>query len=124
MELNCVEKEVKKRLEKNFAGRNLIIGRVAHLTVPHNGRGKCQYRNRCDRGCPFGAYFSANAVTLPAANATGNLTIRPFSIVQSIIYDSKKGKATGVRIIDASTNEDKPPIDLYQFGINIAFSLK
>lgn len=105
MELNCVEKHVKQRLEKEFPGRHLIIGRVAHLTEPLNGRGKCQYRNRCSRGCPFGAYFSSNAVTLPAANATGNLTIRPFSIVQSIIYDDKKGKATGVRIIDAETNE-------------------
>ena len=67
---------------------------------------KCQYRNRCNRGCPYGAYFSSNAVTLPAANATGNLTIRPHSIVQSIVYDEQKGKATGVRIIDAETNED------------------
>ncbi|MEL6356287.1 MAG: GMC family oxidoreductase, partial [Bacteroidota bacterium] len=91
--------------EKDFPGRHMIIGRAAHLTVPHNGRGKCQFRNRCSRGCPYGAYFSSNAVTLPAANATGNLTIRPFSIVQSIIYDDKKEKVTGVRIIDAETNE-------------------
>ncbi|MFY0687162.1 MAG: GMC family oxidoreductase [Cyclobacteriaceae bacterium] len=105
MELNCVEKEVKTRLESEFPGRNLIIGRAAHLTEPLNGRGKCQFRNRCSRGCPYGAYFSSNAVTLPAANATGNLTIRPFSIVQSLIYDDEKGKATGVRIIDAETNE-------------------
>lgn len=105
MELNCVEKHVKSRIEKEFSGRNMIIGRVAHLTEPLNGRGKCQFRNRCDRGCPYGAYFSSNAVTLPAANATGNLTIRPFSIVQSLIYDEAKGKATGVRIIDAETNE-------------------
>lgn len=105
MELNCVEKEVKKRIEKDFPGRHLIIGRVAHLTEPLNGRGKCQFRNRCDRGCPFGAYFSSNAVTLPAANDTGNLTIRPYSIAHSIIYDETKGKATGVRVIDAETNE-------------------
>ncbi|NND33755.1 MAG: GMC family oxidoreductase [Saprospiraceae bacterium] len=105
MELNCVEKHVKGRIEQEFPGRHMIIGRVAHLTEPLNGRGKCQYRNRCSRGCPYGAYFSSNAVTLPAANATGNLTIRPFSIVQSIIYDDEKGKATGVRIIDAETNE-------------------
>lgn len=105
MELNCVEKHVKSRIEKEFQGRHMIIGRVAHLTEPLNGRGKCQFRNRCDRGCPYGAYFSSNAVTLPAANATGNLTIRPFSIVQSIIYDEEKGKATGVRIIDAETSE-------------------
>ena len=105
MELNCVEKHVKSRIEKEFPGRHMIIGRVAHLTEPLNGRGKCQNRNRCSRGCPYGAFFSSNAVTLPAANATGNLTIRPFSIVQSIIYDDKKGKATGVRIIDAETNK-------------------
>lgn len=105
MELNCVEKEVKARIESQFPGRNMIIGRVAHLTEPLNGRGQCQYRNRCSRGCPYGAYFSSNAVTLPAANATGNLTIRPYSIVQSIVYDDQKGKATGVRIIDAETNE-------------------
>ncbi len=105
MEMNVVEKAVKERIEKNHAGRNLIIGRCAHLTVPHNGRGKCQYRNRCSRGCPYGAYFSSNSTTLPSANATGKLTIRPFSIVQEVIYDEAKGKATGVRIIDAETHE-------------------
>ena len=105
MELNCVEKHVKERIESSFPGRHIIIGRVAHLTEPLNGRGKCQYRNRCSRGCPYGAYFSSNAVTLPAANATGNLTIRPYSIVQSIIYDEDTQKATGVRLIDAETNE-------------------
>lgn len=105
MELNCVEKDIKSRIEKEFPGRVMTIGRVAHLTEPLNGRGQCQFRNRCDRGCPYGAYFSSNAVTLPAANATGNLTIRPYSIVNTIIYDDKKGKATGVRIIDAETNE-------------------
>ncbi|HEA23202.1 hypothetical protein LCGC14_1097700 [marine sediment metagenome] len=105
MEMNCVEKHVKSRIEKAFEGRNVTIGRCAHLTVPHNGRGQCQNRNRCSRGCPFGAYFSSNAVTLPAAHATGNLTIRPFSIVQSVIYDDTRAKATGVRIIDAETNE-------------------
>ncbi len=106
MELNCVEKHVKNRIEKNFPGRHLIIGRCAHLTVPHNGRGQCQYRNRCGRGCPYGAYFSSNSATLPAANASGNLTIRPFSIVQSLIYDDNKERVTGVRIIDAETSED------------------
>lgn len=105
MELNCVEKHVKARIEKEFAGRYLTIGRVAHLTEPLNGRGKCQYRNRCSRGCPFGAYFSSNAVTLPAADATGNLTLRPDSAVHSIMYDDKTGKATGVRIIDTVTHE-------------------
>ena len=106
MELNCVEKDIKKRIERDFPGRHMIIGRVAHLTQPLNGRGQCQYRNRCSRGCPYGAYFSSNAVTLPAANATGNLTFRPYSIVQSIMYDEGSGRASGVRIIDAETNED------------------
>lgn len=106
MEMNCVEKHVKARIENEFPGRHMIIGRCAHLTVPHKGRGQCQYRNRCSRGCPFGAYFSSNAVTLPTAHTTGNLTIRPYSIVQSLVYDDDKGKATGVRIIDAETHED------------------
>ncbi len=106
MELNCVEQHAKKKIEENFDGRHLIIGRVAHLTEPLNGRGKCQYRNRCSRGCPYGAYFSSNAVTLPAAEKTGNLTIRPFSIVSSLIYDDKKGKATGVKVVDAETKEE------------------
>ena len=105
MEMNCVEKHIKGRIEKEFSDRNMIIGRCAHLTQPHNGRGQCQNRNRCSRGCPYGAYFSSNAVTLPAANASGNLTIRPYSIVQSLVYDEAKEKVTGVRIIDSETNE-------------------
>ncbi len=105
MELNCVEKDVKQRIERDFPGRNMTIGRAAHLTQPHNGRGQCQFRNRCSRGCPYGAYFSSNSVTLPAANATGNLTIRPYSIAQSIIYDEDTGKASGVRIIDSESGE-------------------
>jgi len=105
MDLNTLEKHVKERIEKQYPGRYLTIGRVAHLTEPLNGRGQCQSRNRCSRGCPFGAYFSSNAVTLPAAEKTGNLTIRPFSIVHSIIYDDAKGKATGVRVIDSETKE-------------------
>ena len=105
MELNCLEKHVKARIESEFKERYLTIGRVAHLTEPMNGRGKCQYRNRCSRGCPFGAYFSSNAVTLPAADATGNLTLRPDSAVHSIIYDAQTGKASGVRIVDTVTLE-------------------
>lgn len=105
MELNCVEKEVKKGIESNFRGRNLTIGRVANLTVPHNGRATCQYRNLCSRGCPYGAYFSTQASTLPAAVATGNLTLKPHSIVNSVIYDDDKGKATGVRVINSQTSE-------------------
>ncbi|MEO5563307.1 MAG: GMC family oxidoreductase, partial [Chitinophagaceae bacterium] len=115
MELNTLEKHVKARIEKTYPGRYMTIGRIAHLTEPINGRGQCQYRNRCSRGCPFGAYFSSNAVTLPAAEKTGNLTIRPFSIVNSIIYDEKKGKAIGVRVIDSETNE------VTEFFANIIF---
>src|SRR5690606_33072055 len=70
-----------------------------------NGRGPCQYRNLCHRGCPFGGYFSANASTIPAAEATGNMTLRPHSVVHSIIYDEQKGRAVGVRVIDAQTKE-------------------
>ena len=71
------------------------------------GRVNCQYRSRCRRGCPYGAYFSSNSSTLPAAEATGNMTLRPNSIVHSIIYDDKKEKATGVRVIDSETLEMK-----------------
>ena len=105
MDMNCLELDIRRRLADRFAGRPMIIGRAANLTVPHNGRGNCQSRNRCIRGCPFGAYFSSNASTLPAAYATGNLTLRPFSIVNQILYDKDRGRATGVRIIDAETNE-------------------
>ena len=105
MEMNCLERQVKDRIAKSFGGRPMIIGRVANLTQPHNGRGGCQYRNRCIRGCPYGAYFSSNAATLPAAYATGKLTLRPFSIVTELIYDPKTRRATGVRIVDAETNQ-------------------
>ncbi|TZF84590.1 GMC family oxidoreductase [Pedobacter sp. BS3] len=107
MEMNCVEKSVKKRIEDHYKRtRIMTIGRVANLTVPHNGRGNCQYRNLCSRGCPFGAYFSTQSATLPAAMATGNLTVRPFSIVNSIIYDKDTKKAKGVLVIDAQTKEN------------------
>ena len=105
MAMNCVEEHVRKRITENFSDRIMTIGRAANLTQPHNGRGNCQYRNRCIRGCPYGAYFSSNAATLPAGYASGNLTLRPFSIVNQIIYDKNKDKAIGVRIIDAETNE-------------------
>ena len=104
-EMNCLEKHLKERIEKKFAGRNLIQSRMAVLSQPHNGRGKCMSRNLCHRGCPYGAYFSSNSSTLPAAYKTGNLTLRPFSIVHSIIWDKEKHKATGVRVIDAETME-------------------
>ena len=104
MEMNCLEQQVKERIAKSFGGRAMIIGRAANLTQPHNGRG-CQHRNRCIRGCPYGAYFSSNAATLPAAYATGKLTLRPFSIVTEVIFDPKTRRASGVRIVDAETNQ-------------------
>lgn len=108
MELNCVEEVFRDKLAEKM-GRKLTIGRVAHLTaaLPHDpSRGICQSRNLCDRGCPYGAYFSSNASTLPAAAKTGNMTLRPHSIVHSIIYDEQKGKAVGVRVIDAETKQE------------------
>lgn len=105
MELNAVEKHLKNSIETKFSGRTLVTGRAAHVTVPHNGRGPCQYRSLCERGCPYGAYFSANSTTLPAAAKTGRMTLRPHSIVHSIIFDSKTNKATGVRVIDAESKQ-------------------
>ncbi|MGV3587096.1 MAG: GMC oxidoreductase [Adhaeribacter sp.] len=105
MEFNCIEKSVKKVVESKFPGRKITMGRVANLTKPLNGRASCQYRNLCSRGCPYGAYFSTQSSTLPAAVKTGNLTLRPDSIVNSLIYDEKKGKTTGVRVIDSNTGQ-------------------
>jgi choline dehydrogenase-like flavoprotein len=113
MDLNCVEEDFRDKVAEKFRGRKITIGRVAHLTaaLPHDpSRGICQSRNMCDRGCPYGAYFSSNASTLPAAAKTGNMTLRPHSIVHSIIYDETKGKAVGVKVLDAETKED---IDFY-----------
>lgn len=107
MELNCVEVHLRQVLKEKF-NRTLTIGRVANLTAPleHSPhRGVCQYRNHCMRGCPYGAYFSSNSSTLPAAEKTGNLTLRPNSIVYELIYDEKKNRATGVRVIDAETHQ-------------------
>ncbi len=109
MPLKCVEEDFRDKLARAFPGRVVTPARVANLTAPVPGsqRGTCQYRNRCMRGCPYGAYFSSNASTLPAAAATGNLTIRPFSVVHSVLYDPSTGKAKGVRVIDAQTKEVK-----------------
>lgn len=109
-ELNQVEKEIQNKILKSYDDRHVIIGRCAHLTEPkeihlQQDRGKCQARNLCERGCPFGGYFSSNSSTLPWAKKTGNLTLRPHSVVHSIIYDSKAGKASGVRVIDTITKE-------------------
>jgi choline dehydrogenase-like flavoprotein len=116
MELNVVEKSVAARIKARYAGsRRLIIGRVANITVPHNGRTNCQYRNKCDLGCPFGAYFSTQSATLPAAVKTGNLTLRPFSIVTKLIYDKDRKRASGVEVLDAETRVT------YEFKSRIVF---
>jgi choline dehydrogenase-like flavoprotein len=108
MELNCVEQSFRDKMAEKF-NRTITIGRVAHLTapLPHDpSRGICQSRNMCGRGCPYGAYFSSNSSTLPAATKTGNMTLRPHSIVHSVLYDEKKGKAIGVKVLDAETKEE------------------
>ena len=107
-ELNCVEKQIQSKINGYYSIRRMITGRCAHLTHPNKihleqNRGQCQARNLCYRGCPFGAYFSSNSSTLPWAQKTGNLTLRPHSVVHSILYDEQKQKATGVRVIDALT---------------------
>ena len=109
-EMNCVEKDVAQKIMANYKDRHVVIGRCAHLTKPQpihiqQGRNQCQARSLCERGCPFGGYFSSNASTIPWAEKTGNLTLRTDSVVHSIIYDDKKGKATGVRVIDANTKQ-------------------
>ncbi len=108
--LSCIEDHFKKSVESNFADRHVIYARCAHLSEPQpihiqQGRGQCQARNLCQRGCPFGGYYNSNSTTIPWAAKTGNLTLRPFSVVHSVIYDEAKGKATGVRVIDANTKE-------------------
>lgn len=105
MEMNCVETHVRDSIAKHFDDRIMTIGRSANLTQNHNGRSKCHYRNLCTRGCPFGAYFSSQSSTLPAATATGNMTLRPNSIVTEVIYDKENKKASGVRVLDAETGE-------------------
>lgn len=105
MEMNCVELHLKDKVREKFKDRLVTIARVANLTKGWNGRGPCQFRNLCHRGCPFGGYFSSNSATLPVAMATGNLTLRPFSTVSEIIYDKETKKAKGVRVIDTETKE-------------------
>ena len=112
MEMFCVEKEVRKRIETNFPGRNMTIGRTANLSKAAQaqmgvGRASCQYRNKCALGCPYGAYFSTQSCTLPPAAKTGRLTLRPDSVVREILYDETKKQATGVRIVDSVTLESK-----------------
>jgi choline dehydrogenase-like flavoprotein len=109
-ELNCVQKLVQEKISENYRDRHLVHARWAHLTKPEEihlqqGRGGCQARNLCMRGCPYGGYFSSVSSTLPWAEKTGNLTLRPHAVVHSIMYNEKTGKADGVRIIDANTKE-------------------
>jgi choline dehydrogenase-like flavoprotein len=104
-EMNAVEKYFKEKIETTYSDRKVIMGRTANLTQPVKGRGQCMARDLCHRGCPFGAYFSTNASTMPAAYATGNLTVRPHSLVNKVLYDEQKQKATGVEIIDTVTKQ-------------------
>src|SRR6195952_2536997 len=105
MEMNCVEKDLSARFKEHYkSSRKMIIGRCGHATVPLDGR-QCMYRDKCWFGCPFGGYFSTQSVTLPAAMKTGNLTLRPWSIVTKILYDKDTKKATGVEVLDAETNQ-------------------
>ena len=109
-DLNCVESHFQKSVNDAYADRHVIFSRCAHITEDREifrkqGRGLCQARNICQRGCPFGGYFNANSSLIPWAQKTGNLTLRPHSVVHSIIYDDQTGRASGVRIIDAETKE-------------------
>lgn len=118
IELNCVEEDVAKRIEKAFGGtRHLIHSRVANITQPkpEQNRVNCQYRNKCWLGCPYGAYFSTQSSTLPVAMNTGNLTLRPFSIVTQVLYDKDKKRARGVEVIDAENNQT------YEYTADVIF---
>jgi choline dehydrogenase-like flavoprotein len=106
MPLNVAEAAIAGRLAKHFEGtRRIIPGRVANLTQPLGRRGRCQYRNACRLGCPYGAYFSTQSSTLPAAMATGRLTLKVHAIVTDVVYDRDRQRASGVRVLDANTRE-------------------
>ena len=116
MDMNVVEKDVAVRIKQHYNNkRQMIIGRCANITLPIQERTNCQYRNKCWLGCPFGGYFSTQSSTLPAAMKTGNLTIRPWSIVTKILYDKDTKKAKGVEILDAETNKT------YQYFAKVIF---
>ncbi len=116
MDMTCVEKVVAERIKAHFKGaRRMIIGRSANLTVPIAGRTRCQFRNRCWEGCPYGGYFSTQSSTLPPALATGKLTVRPFSIVTKILYDKYSRKAKGVEVLDSQTHKT------YEFNAKVIF---
>ncbi|MGB3618737.1 MAG: GMC family oxidoreductase [Catalinimonas sp.] len=110
LELNCVEQHFQAQMKQHYPGRDVIYARCAHLTEPREihlkqGRGRCMRRDLCQRGCPYGGYFSSNSSTIPWAMKTGNLTLRPDAVVHSVIYDDRLERATGVRVIDAYTKE-------------------
>ncbi len=116
MEMNVVEKDVSARIKQHYENkRSMIIGRTANITEPIQSRINCQYRNKCWLGCPFGGYFSTQSSTLPAAMKTGNLTVRPWSIVTKILYDKDTKKAKGVEVLDAETNQT------YQYFAKVVF---
>ena len=132
MEMNCVEKDFKARSEVRFPDRRITIGRAAHLTAPTEeqlslGRGQCQHRNMCIRGCPFGAYYSSNSGGLVAAERTGRMKIRPGSVVTSLIYNAKTRKADGVRVLDVASGQEiefyAPIIFLCASAMNTAWIL-
>jgi len=109
-EFNCVEKNMQQKVNSFYSNRRMLMGRCANLTAAgelqlQQGRGQCQARNLCSRGCPYGGYFSSNSSTLPWAEKTGNMVLRTDSVVHSIIFDEKKGRATGVRVIDTKTKQ-------------------
>jgi choline dehydrogenase-like flavoprotein len=104
--MNAIEKHLQQQVSESYSDRVIINGRVANLTTPKKGRGPCQYRNLCSRGCPYSAYFSSNSSTLLDAQETGNLTLRANSVVKKVIYDENTKKAVGVKVIDAISKEE------------------
>jgi choline dehydrogenase-like flavoprotein len=106
--LNAVEEHFRQQVRKNYPGRHVISARCAHLSQPQpihyaQGRVQCQNRTLCQRGCPFGGYFSSNSSTLPWAMKSGHLTLKPDLVVQTILYDEQRGRATGIRVVDTHT---------------------
>jgi len=109
-EMNCVQKYFQKVVKEKYRDRQVVFGRCAHLSKPNEihlvqGRGTCLTRRECERGCPFGGYFNANSSTIPWATKTGNLTLQPFAVVESVLFDETTGQASGVRVIDSNTKQ-------------------
>lgn len=109
-DLNCVQKHFQEKVAENYEDRHVIFGRCAHLSEAQDihrqqGRSTCMKRTECERGCPFGGYYSSVSSTIPWAQKTGNLTLQPDTVVQEIIYDEEQGKATGVKVFDTKTQQ-------------------